>query len=122
MRIEGGVNRHGLFIPTDDKGQVRSGELRVTQVQSAPAEDSHIHKSEPYQSFLLRIWRAGNQMGCWRASLDEMGSGRRLGFPSLEELFAFLMDRTESEDRKEADSETADSVSVSRSTSDEREG
>ena len=49
-----------------------------------------------YLSYLLRVWRAdpGNLSG-WRASLEDPHTGERLGFASLEQLFAFLMEQTE---------------------------
>lgn len=45
----------------------------------------------PYFSFLLRLWRAGNdRKPVWRASLESPHSGERLGFANLGELFAYL--------------------------------
>ncbi len=48
-------------------------------------------------SFILRLWRE-EQHGIhdWRASIEIPESGKRIGFASLEQLFAFLVDFTES--------------------------
>ena len=47
-------------------------------------------------SFILRLWCAGQSKAPdWRASLEEPETGKRLGFASLEQLFAFLMDISE---------------------------
>ena len=58
-----------------------------------------------YLSYLLRLWRVrergppgerapGEEPEIWRASLQCPGSGERIGFRSLEELFAFLRRET----------------------------
>lgn len=44
------------------------------------------------QAYVLRMWPAGE---VWQASLQEVKTGRRIGFSSLEALFTFLMDATE---------------------------
>ncbi len=45
--------------------------------------------------YLLRLWRTDELGGLsWRASLESSETGERIGFASLEELFAYLMDRT----------------------------
>jgi len=47
-------------------------------------------------SFLLRLWRACSIGSLnWQASLEIPGTTRRVGFSSLEQLFAYLMDLTE---------------------------
>ena len=49
----------------------------------------------PYHSYLLRLWPANHQgQVTWRASLENPQTGERLGFASLERLFAFLQDQT----------------------------
>lgn len=49
-----------------------------------------------YQSYLLRLWAAEDDgLRCWRAALEDARTGERIGFATLEELFAFLMRRTE---------------------------
>lgn len=47
-------------------------------------------------SFLLRLWSA-DETGCsnWRASLEMPGTGKRIGFASLEQLFIYLIDLSE---------------------------
>jgi hypothetical protein len=58
--------------------------------------------SEPrrgYLAFLLRLWQVRSEAGStWRVSLESARSGERLGFASLEELFAFLQRRTAEEE------------------------
>jgi hypothetical protein len=49
-------------------------------------------------SFILRLWSAEQgDTPDWRASLEILGTRERLGFASLEELFAYLIDFTEAE-------------------------
>jgi hypothetical protein len=48
-----------------------------------------------YSSFLLRLWRAGdNGKPVWRASLENPHTGEHLGFASLKELFIYLETQT----------------------------
>ena len=61
-----------------------------------------------YVAYLLRLWQAQDVEGlCWRASLQDVRSGERQGFASLEALFEFLRAQTEGasdhnpEDRRE---------------------
>jgi hypothetical protein len=49
-----------------------------------------------YRSYLLRLWCAETLDPCWRASLEDPRTGERIGFASLEQLFAFLMEQVES--------------------------
>lgn len=53
-----------------------------------------------YLSYLVRLWQA-NSTGDpqWRASVEDPESGQRRGFADLESLFAFLVERTESNGR-----------------------
>jgi hypothetical protein len=47
------------------------------------------------RSYLLRLWRTDDPGGSnWQASLETPGNGERIGFASLEELFAYLLDLT----------------------------
>lgn len=47
-------------------------------------------------SYLLRLWRTdGAGSLCWQASLEVPETGERIGFASLEQLFAYLMDLIE---------------------------
>jgi len=48
-----------------------------------------------YRSYLLRLWRAETLDQGWRASLEDPRTGERIGFASLEQLFAFLMEQVE---------------------------
>ncbi len=48
-----------------------------------------------YRSYLLRLWRAETPDQDWRASLEDPRTGARIGFASLELLFAFLMEQVE---------------------------
>lgn len=45
-----------------------------------------------YYSYLLRLWQTPQG---WRASLDEAHTSKRLGFASLEQLFAYVIAVTE---------------------------
>jgi len=51
-----------------------------------------------YHAYLLRIWQtkltATGQI-IWRASLEDPRTGDRLGFATLEQLFAYLIEQTE---------------------------
>jgi len=48
-----------------------------------------------YRSYLLRLWCAETLDSCWQASLEDPHTGKRIGFASLEQLFAFLMEQVE---------------------------
>ncbi len=52
-----------------------------------------------YRSYLLRLWRVETPGLCWRASLEDPHTGERIGFASLEQLFAFLMEQVEGESK-----------------------
>jgi len=53
-------------------------------------------------SYLLRLWRTDELRGFqWQASLETPETGERIGFASLEELFAYLMDKTMTDELKE---------------------
>jgi hypothetical protein len=48
-----------------------------------------------YLSYLLRLWRVREHgPPAWRASLQRPGSGERLSFATLDELFAYLRRQT----------------------------
>jgi hypothetical protein len=48
-------------------------------------------KKRPYMSYLLRLWQIKEKGKLvWRASLESPGSGERVGFGSLPELYHFL--------------------------------
>lgn len=48
-----------------------------------------------YCSYLLRLWRSETSDLGWRASLEDPRTGERVGFATLEQLFAYLMDKVE---------------------------
>ena len=57
------------------------------------------HPMQPIQkcSFILRLWRVDqSKTANWRASLEIPETGKRIGFASLEQLFAYLIDISES--------------------------
>jgi hypothetical protein len=48
-----------------------------------------------YVAYLLRLWReTGGERSQWRASLQNPHTGERVGFSSLQGLFAFLEEET----------------------------
>ena len=50
---------------------------------------------EPYLSYLLRLWVVKNQEGSvWRCSVENVHTGKRQGFASLEALCEFLLCET----------------------------
>ncbi len=45
------------------------------------------------RSYILRLWNTDPSGAAgWRASLEDPRSGERIGFASLEQLFAYLME------------------------------
>jgi len=48
-----------------------------------------------YRVYVLRLWRAETRDLGWRASLEDQRSLDRIGFASLEQLFAYLMEQAE---------------------------
>ena len=51
-------------------------------------------------AYLLHVWHSDGQ---WRASLENLETGKRLGFANLEQLFAYLMDLIEGNLNKQSD-------------------
>jgi hypothetical protein len=50
---------------------------------------------EPYFSYLLRLWLVENREGfLWRCSVENVQTGERKGFASLESLCNFLCQET----------------------------
>ena len=47
-----------------------------------------------YLSYLLRLWRVGEEEAVWRASLESSHTGERKGFAGLDDLFDFLREQT----------------------------
>ena len=50
-----------------------------------------------YFSYLLRLWRENDGTASWRASLHDPRTGARLGFASLDDLVAYLRQKTDAE-------------------------
>jgi hypothetical protein len=56
-----------------------------------------------YLSYLLRLWRvhspdSSDEAPVWRASLEDAGTGERVGFASLDDLLAYLHRQTDAEE------------------------
>ena len=67
--------------------------------------------SRSYMSYLLRIWRSGeNEQAVWRASLEDPMNGQRHGFRTLPDLFAFLEEMSRSTDEHAALGEGGEQV------------
>jgi hypothetical protein len=58
-----------------------------------------------YLSYLLRLWQESKAERIWRASLENISTGERRGFASLDDLFGFLCQQAvaASESRPEAE-------------------
>jgi hypothetical protein len=53
-----------------------------------------VTQKSQYYSYLLRMWVSREQGRTeWRVQLQDVRTGQRLGFSSLERLFAFLEDQ-----------------------------
>ena len=62
--------------------------------------------SHTYISYLLRMWRSGeSEAAVWRASLEDPMTGKRQGFRTLPDLFAFLERVSQPEDDQAASEE-----------------
>lgn len=46
-----------------------------------------------YMAYLLRLWRETHD-GSWRALLQDPHSGERVGFATMDDLIAFLEQKT----------------------------
>jgi hypothetical protein len=56
---------------------------------------------DAYQAYLLRLWRVPYQgKWQWRASLESRRTGEHQVFGSLEQLFSFLGERCDGQDRQ----------------------
>jgi hypothetical protein len=49
-----------------------------------------------YLAFLLRLWKVCDDSERWRASLENVKTGEKCGFTSLDDLIAYLRLSTES--------------------------
>jgi hypothetical protein len=56
-----------------------------------------------YIAFMLRLWKARDDNECWRASLEDVRTGEKRGFTSVEDLFAYLRLSTESSEKDAKD-------------------
>jgi hypothetical protein len=62
-----------------------------------PSDQNIQRRPAAYRAYLLRLWRTdASDAAVWRASLEDSRTGERIGFASLEQLFAFLMEQTTS--------------------------
>lgn len=62
------------------------------------AQSGHTTSVSHKCSLILRLWRDGqSEQPDWRASVEIPETGRRIGFASLEQLFAFLIEFTEAD-------------------------
>lgn len=68
-------------------------------VERAECDEEHgVSKQQPprRRSYLLRMWCVGElRSGNWQASLEDPLTGERVDFPSLEQLFAHVIEVTE---------------------------
>jgi hypothetical protein len=62
----------------------------ATEEPVAPMTKEETH----YLAYLLRLWRDSAVENVWRASIESAHTGQCRGFSGLDELFAFLRDRT----------------------------
>ena len=51
-------------------------------------------KSSCYISFILRLWKEVGEGNLWRASLENIETPGRIGFPSLKALYEYLLRST----------------------------
>ena len=56
-----------------------------------------------YYSYLLRLWQASTAGGAvWRASLEDVPTGERRAFGDLDDLVAYLYERTKANRSEES--------------------
>ena len=48
----------------------------------------------PHRSYLLRLWQETDEPPIWRAMLESPSDHQRVGFATLDALFAFLEQET----------------------------
>ncbi len=73
----------------------RADLARHTGVHTWRAAVAMPREPRQYLSYLVRLWDEGSRdASCWRASLEEPGSGERRGFADLASLFTFLEEQT----------------------------
>ena len=67
-----------------------------------------------YKSYLLRLWQVHSPGGAtWRASLEESGTGARLGFSSITRLHEFLLNQTDAAPSRAETASTGDTTIMS---------
>lgn len=74
---------------------------------------------EEYLSYILRLWREVKPGSRWLSSLQNPITGERIGFADMDELFAFLRQKTRQGDtfHRDNDSEEGtDQNSIDNST------
>jgi len=57
-----------------------------------------MERPQNYVSYLLRMWRSGQDEATWQASLESPLTGERRGFASLEDLWVFLQTQADIRD------------------------
>jgi hypothetical protein len=62
-----------------------------------------------YQSYLLRVWRAGEAgKPVWRASLRSTHTGKQVGFANLDGLLVFLEEQIAVAEKRISDGESTE--------------
>lgn len=82
-----------MFCCCADEGLVESGKMTISRTNEPSARK--------YRSYPLRLWRVDTPDHGWRVSLEDPRTGQRIGFGTLEQLFAFLMEQVERDEQGE---------------------
>ena len=53
-----------------------------------------VTSSQGYHSYLVRIWRSGDE-AYWRASITDVGTGESQTFVTVQAMFVYLHERLE---------------------------
>ena len=64
--------------------------------------------ADEYRSYLLRLWRVEDDGEKWRALLEEVETGKRQGFATMQKLIEFLQGLGEKEQDFERKKEKGD--------------
>jgi hypothetical protein len=67
--------------------------------------------AQSYHAYLLRFWREHGSES-WRATLEDPHSGEMIGFASMQQLFAYLDEKSASQIEKDKASFTGDRKTV----------
>jgi hypothetical protein len=81
--------RRALRVIIAQSGQSADDLLTLTPYTASMSQDFH---SPLYQSFVLRLWCDSPTSG-WRASLEDIATGQRQSFASLDLLATYLLER-----------------------------